>query len=426
MTLSLRAVGQPSLLAGTERSSAPVDLAHHRWLHGERRPIGRAALQNQLDSVRLLGRGGAAFPVGRKLDAIPAHGLTAVVVNGSEGEPASYKDRALLTHVPHLVIDGALAVADAIAARTIHIDIHDERAAQIMREAVSARGDSGRVHIVLSPSSFVAGEATAAISRLDGGAGAPDGRRTLPTERGVRGRPTFLSNVETFAQIALLVQHGANAYLRTGLNEEPGTSLFTVMGAVTSPSVVEAPNGIPLSVLLDTVGCANPAAVLIGGYHGSWWTEAGHPAAYQISLSRPSLRNAGASLGAGSVCVLPSDTCPLGETARVAQWLAAASVGQCGPCLFGLPALAADLDQLIRGDQTRWPALGRHLDVLPGRGACAHPDGAVRFVSSAIRHFWADIELHSAHATCGRPVLGVLPLPETPVGSARAIQRTAA
>lgn len=402
--IAYRSIGMPRLLAaGWEPASSA--LVAHRQAHPPRRLPDRAQLTADVNTVALRGRGGAGFPVGRKLAALPRRGAHSVVVNGSEGEPLSYKDRLLMRVAPHLVIDGALAVANAVRARRVLIVTADELSLASLRAATAERSAAGIDHqpvqIVAGPGRFVAGEARAVVELLDGRAATPIGRRILPTRHGVGGRPTFLSNVETFAQIALLVSLGTFDFAQTGVAGEPGTSLLTVAGAVERPGVVEVPTGIPLSVLLSESG-AHPGTVLFGGYHGSWL------ATPDVPLSRSGLAEAGGTFGAGSVTVLGDDTCALGEVARVARWLAGESMRQCGPCMFGLDALADDLDRLVLGDARDWMRVQNRLATTSGRGACAHPDGAVRFLSSSLRVFTPEVDRHVRDGGCGRPVLGQL------------------
>jgi len=400
-----RSIGTPRLLAAGW-PPASSGLVAHRQAHQFRRLPDRTQLTDDVDAVGLRGRGGAGFPVARKLAALPRRGARSVVVNGSEGEPLSFKDRLLMRVFPHLVVDGALAVANALRARQVVIVAADELSLTSLRVATAERSAAGidnqAVQVVAAPGRFVAGEARAVIELLDGRAATPIGRRLLPTRHGVGGRPTFLSNAETFAQIALLVSLGTFDYAQTGIAGEPGTSLVSVGGAVERPGVVEIPIGIPLSVLLAESG-AHPGAVLVGGYHGSWLEVA------DVQLSHGALAEAGGTFGAGSVTVLGNDTCALGEVARVARWLAGESMRQCGPCLYGLDALADDLERLVLGDARDWARVQTRLAMTPGRGACAHPDGAVRFVASSLRIFAAEIDRHRRHGDCGRPVLGQLP-----------------
>jgi len=420
--LPMRAIGTPRLLAGV-LNGGTVGLAEHRQLHVRHALPDRGRLTADVRAVRLLGRGGAAFPVARKLEALPGGGADVVIVNGSEGEPLSYKDRSLMRRVPHLVLDGALVTAAAVGARGVVVAADDDESLQVLTMAVAeraaARTDHLGVEVVRGGGRFVTGEARALGNLVGGGVGAPPGRRVHLTSRGIGGEPTFLANAETFAQLGLLATIGPFDFATTGTSEEPGTSLVTVTGAVARPGVIEIPNGIPLPVLLDAVGAAD-GAVLVGGYHGAWIDDPG-----QVVLSRPGLARAGGTFGAGSLTVLDAATCAVGEIARVARWLAGESMRQCGPCLFGLDGLADDVAALAAGDGRRVQHLQRLLEITPGRGACAHPDGAVGFLRSSLRRFGTDVDQHLRVGGCGRPVLGRLSLTDPTSADAHAGSVTA-
>ena len=342
-----------------------------------------------------------------------------VVANGTEGEPASHKDKVLLTHDPDLVIDGALAAAEAVGAREVIIAV--SRGA---RSAVARTGDAvrrrapgaGRIRLSLStpPERFVVGEASALVHWLNGGPAKPTLTPPRPSERGVGGRPTLLQNVETLAHIGLIARHGADWFCGLGTDAEPGSMLVTVGGAVRSPGVHEIEIGTPIRDVLALGGgpLDGVAGVLVGGYFGTW-LRGDDP--MDASFSRAGLRTVGGSLGAGTIVVLPRASCGLVETARVARYLAGESAGQCGPCVFGLRALAEASDALA-GGHGAIEAL-RALQELPseieGRGACAHPDGAARLVRSALAAFPHEVQLHMqgrCSATSGAPVL---PVPTT-------------
>lgn len=396
-------LGTPRLLVGVD-PIGHVDLVHHRALHGDPTLRSRAWLTQAMREVNLLGRGGAAFPVVVKLESMPSGSSTAILVNGSEGEPASHKDRTLMTAVPHMVIDGALVVAHALGTRAITIAVQDPWAYESLIRAGRERPDTDAISIIHTSDGFVGGEIRALINSLNTGSARPGGRRLLPHTHGVAGRPTFASNVETFAQIALLTGMGTADYARTGSPVEPGTSLITLLGDVVRPGVAEVPNGTPLEMLLP--GQAD-APVLIGGYHGTWIRTA-----HDLPLTRSSLRAAGAPLGAGVIARPFPGTCVLSEVAAVSRWLANESIGQCGPCFFGLPALAHDMQAFADGTGSETQAT-RRMQQVRGRGACAHPDGSVQFMSSAIVALADDIRVHRDHGSCGRPPSAVLPLPRT-------------
>ena len=197
-----------------------------------------------------------------------------------------------------------------------------------------------------------------------------------------------------------------------GSPTEPGTSLLTLVGDVPRPGVVEVATGQRLATLLPGQD-SDPRPVLIGGYHGSWVTDVG-----DLRVERPRLRDAGVPLNAGVIARLSHDTCALAEVAAVSAWLAEQSAGQCGPCFFGLPAVAHDVAALLRGIDPGDDLVSR-MAQLPGRGACAHPDGAAMFVRTAITTMSAEVETRRRHGTCGRPWLRELPIGAPPVVRSR-------
>jgi NADH:ubiquinone oxidoreductase subunit F (NADH-binding) len=400
---------QPRLLPPDGR--AVVSLAAHLDRFGPPPYRGRPGLLvPDLRAAGLTGRGGAAFPVHRKLAAVAAAPGRAVVVgNGAEGEPASDKDKTLLRRSPHLVLDGLQLAAEAVGAtRAVLYAGLGERAAAELAGLITGRAARGldRVpaELVIAPPRFAAGQESALASRLSGGPARP--RFTPPPvwQRGVRGRPTLVSNVETLAHLALIARYGPAWFRRAGTAAEPGTMLCTVRQADGSWQVAEVPIGTPVAGLLDL----RPAgAVLVGGYHGAW-LPAGQAAG--LTLANAQLRPLGASLGAGLLAALPAGRCGLAETAHLARYLALESAGQCGPCLNGLPRIAAALAELagprpgpgVLADLNRWAWL------VEGRGACHHPDGTVRLVRSALRTFAGEILRHGQGECTGtthRPVL---------------------
>lgn len=390
-------IGAPRLLAGLDRHNV-LDYRGHGAVHGPLPGTDLAGLLTLLDGGRLTGRGGAGFPLAAKLRALRGR-RPAVVVNGSESEPASMKDRVLLRRSPHLVLDGALAVAAALDASRVTVAVHDARLADALRVAVAQRPDGAAVRVEQVTGGFVAGEARALARALAGGPALPPGRHEHLTENGI-----LLANAETFAQLAVLLRLGWRRFAETGTRDEPGTTLLTVGGAVGHPGVVEIPLGTPLGIVLSAAQAHHTSAVVTGGYHGSW-----HAPLPDIGLSRAGLAAAGGTLGAGVLLAVDDATCALGELARVTAWLAGESAKQCGPCLFGLPALAADVQALHRGHPAAVANAFGHARAVDGRGACKHPDGAARFVTSALHLLQDETDAHR-HGGCGRPVLGRLPI----------------
>jgi NADH:ubiquinone oxidoreductase subunit F (NADH-binding) len=401
------------------------DLASHLRSHGPVPYRGSArVLIPEVRAAGLTGRGGAAFPVHRKLETVAAArpGRAVVVGNGAEGEPASHKDQALLHLAPHLVLDGLQLAAEAVGAGRVVLYVrHDVRARTRLDAQLSerhARGlDRVAVELVSAPARFLAGEESALANLVSAGTAVP--RFTPPRvfERGVDGRPTLVQNVETLAHLALIARYGPGWFRGLGTPDEPGTMLCTLHQADGSMNVAEVIIGTPLAGLVDSPGAS---AVLVGGYHGAWVAADQMP---WLTLSNASLRPVGAFTGAGVLAALPADRCGLVESARVSRYLALESAGQCGPCLNGLPAIAAAMGELAglagrRPDPRVLENLSRWAGLVEGRGACHHPDGTVRFLRSALQVFAAEARLHlqgRCSAASGRPFL---PIPAGPATDA--------
>jgi NADH:ubiquinone oxidoreductase subunit F (NADH-binding) len=411
--------GFPRLLPSAGQNHA--DLAAHYGQHGPVPYRGQAgALIPEVRAAGLTGRGGAAFPVHRKLQAVASArpGRAIVVGNGAEGEPASHKDEALLLLAPHLVLDGLQLAAEAVAAgRAILYVRTDMRARSRLDDVISQRSASGldrlAVEIVSAPHRFLAGEESALASRISDGAALP--RFTPPRvfTRGVDGRPTLVQNVETLAHLALIARYGPGWFRALGTPDEPGTMLCTLRQANGRVNVAEAAIGTPLATLLDLRAAS---AVLVGGYHGAWLPAA---QAARVTLSNADLRPLGAFTGAGVLAALPAGRCGLAETARVAGYLALESAGQCGPCLNGLPSIAGALAELagLTGYRPRPEVLAnlhRWTGLVEGRGACHHPDGTVRFVRSALQVFAAEAREHQQGRCSAASRRPVLPVPAGP------------
>ncbi|MFL4496980.1 NADH-ubiquinone oxidoreductase-F iron-sulfur binding region domain-containing protein [Streptomyces sp. VTCC 41912] len=414
----VRWLGTARLTAGLDHRQR-LDLAAHTRTHPPLPPSDRDELLALAEALALSGRGGAGFPFARKARATLATAdrtgtAPVIVVNGAEGEPASAKDKMLLARVPHLVLDGACLAADAFGAEEIVVGVGADSPGEIsVPAALAERELPCPARTVCLPERFVAGESGALIRGVNGLPVAPaplKARAAKGAAGGVRRRPTLLSNAETWAQLALAARLGPDAYASVGTAAEPGTILLTVNRPGTDALVVEAPTGTRLGPVLDACGLQPGAGVLVGGYHGAWlrpWDAVDAP------LSRTGLVALGGTLGAGAIVTLPDDTCPVGETAQVAAWLATESTGQCGPCKRGLPEAAEALAMLATG--AAGPAVLEDargaLSVAQAGGACSHPNGTARFLLSALDVFSEDVDAHLSGPGCGRRVRGVLPLP---------------
>jgi NADH:ubiquinone oxidoreductase subunit F (NADH-binding) len=385
-------------------AAEPADLTEHLARHGPLPAWGgsrrqREELIAEVELAGLAGRGGAGFPTARKLAAVASAGRHAIVLaNGTEGEPLSAKDKVLMAQAPHLVLDGAVIAAGLVGAGDAVIVAH-QAVSDIVAAAAAqrrrARADRVRLRVVPAADRFVAGEASAVMNWI--GSGVPKPTPTPPrlSEHGLHGRPTLVQNVETLAHLALIARHGADWFRAVGTQREPGSMLVTLAGAVRRPGVYEIAIGTAVTAVLDQAGGPDGrlGAFLIGGYFGSW-VEASRAA--QLALSTESLGAVGASVGAGLILALPADACGLVAAARVTRYLADESAGQCGPCVFGLDAVAGQMERLAAGRGPDLDRLYRWIGQLgSGRGACKHPDGTIAMVRSALEVFSAEIDQHA-------------------------------
>ncbi|MGH3172370.1 MAG: NADH-ubiquinone oxidoreductase-F iron-sulfur binding region domain-containing protein, partial [Streptosporangiaceae bacterium] len=329
--------GLPRLLPA--HGAVPVDLPTHLNRFGQLPYTGQAGrLIPVVQAAGLTGRGGAAFPVHRKLAAVAQagarQGRTVVVANGAESEPASHKDELLLQFAPNLVLDGLQLAAETVGATEAHLYLHRAPGPQILRALAerAARGlDRLAVTITQAPPRFLAGQETAVVNRLGGGPALPTFQPPRVSERGLGGAPTLVQNVETLAHLALIARYGPRWFRAVGTPAEPGSMLTTIYRPDARTHIHEAAIGTPLRALLGDG--AGVQAWLVGGYHGTW-------------LPMPDAVERPLNSKLGVLAALPSGRCGLAETARVARYLAAESAGQCGPCLNGLPRIAAALAEL--------------------------------------------------------------------------------
>ena len=416
--------GLPRLLAGLEPGGGAMSLAAHTRVHGPLPQVPAHQLIEEVERSGLRGRGGADFPTARKLRAVAERRrVGAVIVNGSETEPASAKDRLLLSRLPHLVLDGAVLAAGAVGARQVIVKVGSNAvdSVRVLEGAIAARERAPvSIAVVTGPEGYVAGEESAVVHYLNGGPELPTFVPPRPFERGYRGRPTLIQNPETLAQLALVARFGSHWYRELGTVADPGSALVTITGAVRAPGVYELAFGTAMSDLLAAAGGPSEPlqALLVGGYFGTWM-EASQATA--LRLAREDLRSVGCTLGSGVLIALGESGCGLHESARVIGYLADQSAGQCGPCVYGLRAIADAVGALANGvahPRERDRVL-RWTSEVRGRGACHHPDGAVRFVESALAVFDDDIDGHRRGRCRARPAGLPLGGPAVPGGRLR-------
>jgi NADH:ubiquinone oxidoreductase subunit F (NADH-binding) len=413
----------PRLLAGIPAQGA-LDLDGHLRTHGdlphERRHRRRESpLIELIEHAGLRGHGGAGFPTARKLRAVGAsRRRPIVVVNAAEGEPASLKDKTLCQLAPHLVLDGAQLVAEALGADEVIVCVCETTpdSAESIALAIEDRGSSqGHVPARLSfvPSGYVSGQESALVNHLSGGPAIPKFTPPMPFEQGVKRRPTLINNAETLAHVALIARHGSAWFRELGTPSQSGSALVTLSGPVAHAGVYEIEHGSSLSSLLEAAGGVDgqSRAALLGGYAGAWIDGS---LLRGVALADEHLAVHGASLGAGVVALLSEDACAVAETARIARWLSDQGAGQCGPCVNGLGALASTIEEVAAGEApgNTGTRIERLASLTRRRGACGHPDGAVRFILSSLQTFSEEFADHARHGRCDaceRPA--ELPLP---------------
>lgn len=366
-------------------------LTPHRLRHPAPGDVTVDRLAAAAEAADLRGRGGAGFPFATKLRTAARRGAV-VVVNLSEGEPASHKDEALAMLRPHLLLDGALLAARALGARRIHLVLPGDKPLVGTRiaAALAERKGSEKIEwqIHTADVGFVSGQARAVIELMSGRANRPVTAWAPEAVSGFRGRPTLLSNAETYAQLGSIWSQGP----------DPATMLITRDGNTPAGKVIEVALGAPWSAVLSPTELDRP--VLLGGYHGVWVPGG---ALRGRRITSEDLAGLGARLGAGVVLPLAPGSCPVRETARIVSYLAGQSAQRCGPCRFGLPTLALAVEDADRGVGPV-ERLDELAGLLSGRGACAHPDGTVRLVASLQRWFPEELRLHQRQE-CNHGVL---------------------
>jgi NADH:ubiquinone oxidoreductase subunit F (NADH-binding) len=359
---------------------------------GYRAVVDSAEVVSVADEAGLAGRGGAGFPLARKLQAVASSPdpYRVVVANGEEGEPGSVKDRVLLRTRPHLVLDGLRLAAIAVDATELHVYLSDAVAAQAVRIALAEAG--GRllpeVTVTEVAPAYVAGEESAVVRFLDGGPALPTAKPPRAFEVGVGGHPTVVSNVETLAQLGIAFSQGVDP-------DDVGTVLVTVAGDALAPAIVEAGRR---ATLRSVVNGADVAGVLCGGLFGGLR----RPGVLDLPLDHAAMRSAGTALGCGAFYVMSPAGCPVEVVTDAVAYLSRESSHQCGVCFKGTDAMADALRRLSRREASRadLEPLLRWSTGLRGRGNCALLDAACELVESLFAGWDDVVERHVDGERC--------------------------
>ncbi|MFF4098889.1 NADH-ubiquinone oxidoreductase-F iron-sulfur binding region domain-containing protein [Streptomyces sp. NPDC001903] len=388
MTVIRLPAAQPGTVLGTAPDTAESADAY-RATGGYGGRTGPDELLAHLTASGLRGRGGAGFPTAVKLRSVRDRGGAPVVVaNGEEGEPGSAKDRWLLRARPHLVLDGLARAAEVTGAVRGFVYLSDPAAGESVRRALAEHPPPLPVEVVETAHTYVAGEETAVVRRIDGGPALPAAKPPRPYERGVGGAPTLVSNVETLARIALTAAHPD---LRYAVARH---TLVTLSGGPGAPVLTEVRYGIALRALAARHGTPDAAGALMGGLFGGLVDAP----ALDLPLEPGALTAAGTALGCGAIRFLTPGCCPVTTAADAAGHLAAESARQCGVCVSGTAAVGnalASLAGATAGPDTA-DSLHRWSQGLPGRGACGLLDAAAAIAGSLLRSFPLLVRSHLA------------------------------
>ena len=396
------------VLSGPALASGSEDLASHTTRWGHLPDPDGAGVRALLRDSHLDGRGGGGFPLIRKVEtARLSPGRPVLIINASESEPASKKDRTLCQHRPHLVLDGASLLARSLGVDDVVVHTHRGGTEQSgsMSTAIAyrlaARLADPSWRLSEGPDRYVSGESSAVAGYVEGGEARPHFTTQPLAVQGPSGRPTVISNAETVAQLAVISRIGPVAWNALGAPSSPGPRLVTLVGAVERPGLVlELTGPGTIGDLLTADGAVSPpAAVLVGGFAGTWILG---EEAWQTPFNRGALGCMGAAPGCGLIGVLPHDACALNETARIVRYLAGESAGQCGTCVAGLPRLADTMEALALGSLHRRGVRKMTVlaDTIHGSGACGHPDAVVRLIRSTLNVFNDDVVRHLAGSPC--------------------------
>ena len=393
----------PSRLLGDRPGHSRESYQAYREVGGYLSLDDADELLHEVERSGLQGRGGAAFPLGVKLRTVRDNGRLAggcvAVANGEEGEPASIKDRWLLRHRPHLVLDGLRLAAAMVSADRAYVYVSDAESARSVETALTEHAFGGiTIELFSVEPGYIAGEETAVTRAINGGPVKPTDKPPRPFQKGVGGLPTLVSNVETLANLPYLQRHGSAAFRSLGTSSSPGTLLVTLTGGGRPPGLYEIPHGLPFRELLALHGVSSEQVqgALLGGYFAGLLDRA----VLDATLDHETLRGLGSGLGCGAIAVITED-CPVAVAASVLAYFDRENAGQCGSCFNGTAAMAAVAGGLRDGVATSedLDRLRRWSVVLRGRGACATLDAATNVAASLLDQFPQAVA-HHLENTC--------------------------
>jgi NADH-quinone oxidoreductase subunit F len=376
--------------------------------------MGPAAVIEEISKASLRGRGGAGFPMGRKLSLVPPaakrEGPAYVVANADESEPGAFKDREIMRRVPHRVLEGCLIAAHAIQAEAVFIYIRGEYLAEALvleaaiKEARRA-GLFGQVKVVLhrGAGAYICGEESALLESLEGSRGQPRPRPPFPPVAGLYMRPTLINNVQTIASVPAIIELGAERYAELGVASAPGTVVYSLSGNVNRPGNYELPLGVTLRELIfeHGQGIADGRAlkaIIPGGSSVPVFT----PDQLDVQLDFDSVQAAGSFLGSAAVIVVDERACMVQLALRAEKFYMHESCGKCTPCREGTRWLVGLLERIETGEGTQadLDLVVEVCDRIEGKSLCALGDFAVWCVGSYVEKFRDEFQRHVDEGGC--------------------------
>jgi NADH-quinone oxidoreductase subunit F len=325
--------------------------------------LGPQRVVAEIVASNLLGRGGAAFPTGRKMEAVAAAPVRPhyLVCNADESEPGTFKDRVLMEEDPFALVEAMTIAAHAIgcerafiyirgeyplAARRMANAIAQARTAGLLGDDVMGNGMRFDVELRRGAGAYICGEETALFNSIEGKRGEPRSKPPFPVQAGLFGKPTLVNNVETLANLPIIILEGSASYASVGTPSSTGTRLFCLSGAIARPGLYEVPHGTALRALIELAGGVPPGrrlqAILLGGAAGTIVA----PDALAMPLSFEDARAAGATLGSGVVMLFDDAVDMRAIVRRIAEFFRDESCGQCVPCRIGTVRQAEALHRL--------------------------------------------------------------------------------
>ena len=317
--------------------------------------MGAEAVIAELIALKLMGRGGAAFPTGRKWDAVRTQSASPhyLVCNADESEPGTFKDRLLMTHDPFAIVESMAIAAFTTGCSTAFLYVRAEyplayeRIGNAVRQSRAAGllGEGFDVQLRRGAGAYICGEETALFESIEGKRGEPRSKPPFPVNAGLFGKPTLVNNVETLANVIPILLEGGAAFARTGTEQSTGTRLFCLSGAVERPGVYEVPFGTSLRSLLELAGARDLEALLLGGAAGTFL----RPDEIDLSLSHEAARAASTTLGSGVIMAFDRSTDLHDVVRRIAGFFRDESCGQCVPCRVGTVRQEEALHRIAHG-----------------------------------------------------------------------------